>query len=47
MAQLAWNCAKFEAKNGAVLKTAPELRQQYPNGATLAMPVAADRKLTQ
>lgn len=42
MAQLAWNCAKFEAKNGAVLKTAPELRQQYPNGATLAMPSSTD-----
>jgi hypothetical protein len=34
MAQIAWNCAKFDASIGAVQKTAPELRQQHSNGAT-------------
>ncbi|WP_339081553.1 Fic family protein [Pseudomonas sp. TMP9] len=38
MAKLIKNCATFLDKNGAVLKTAPKLRQQHLNGANSAMP---------
>lgn len=42
MAQFVWNCAKFAPQNGAVPKTAPQLRQQNLNGATPAMPSSTE-----